>query len=68
MNELQMFNNTPLPEDIPKSDNWKNFYEMKGSIINMLSEKCFTISQTRYLFACILSQFEREMPVTNHKQ
>lgn len=62
-----MLNNTQLPEDIPKVSENK-FHELRKNIINMLSENGFTISQARYLFTCILSQFERDMPVTNHKQ
>lgn len=64
-----MFNNTvikeSLPEDIRSDDNIQN---VQTQIINTLSEKQFTISQTRYLFNSILEQFERYMPVTNHKQ
>ena len=63
-----MFNNTQLPEDFPKKDNELAFEDLKKDIINMLSEKRFTISQARHLFTCILSQFERNMPVTNHMQ
>lgn len=62
-----MQNNTPFPEDMPIGDaKCKVFDMLKNNIINMLSENEFTISQSRYLFTCILSQFEREMPVTNH--
>lgn len=62
-----MQNNTLFPEDMPIEDEKINsFNKLKTSMINMLSENKFTISQTRYLFTCILSQFEREMPVTNH--
>ena len=64
--ESQMLNNTQLPEDLPK--NQFVFIETQKDIINMLSVNGFTISQARYLFTCILSQFERDMPVTNHKQ
>lgn len=45
------------------TDNFKN---LQLEIINTLSENKLTISQTRYLFRTILSQFERDMPVTNH--
>lgn len=61
-----MLNNTQLPEDIYKNNSV--FNEIQKDIVNMLSENGFTISQARYLFTCILSRFERNMPVTNHKQ
>ena len=64
-----MFNNTVieevLPEDVRADEIFQN---VQTQIINTLSEKQFTISQTRYLFNSILEQFERYMPVTNHKQ
>ena len=62
-----MLNSTQFPEDLPKCSGTA-FEDIKKDIINTLSEKGFTISQARYLFTCILSQFERDMPVTNHKQ
>ena len=62
-----MFNSTQYPEDIPKITG-NEFCELEKNIINMLSEKGLTISQVRYLFTCIMSQFDRDMPVTNHKQ
>lgn len=40
---------------------------VKNQFINILSENQFSISQTRCLFNSIISQFERYMPVTNHK-
>ena len=40
---------------------------VKNQFINILSENQFSISQTRCLFNSIISQFERLMPVTNHK-
>ena len=65
--DVKMQNNTLFPEDMPTGDvKCKVFDMLKNNIINMLSENEFTISQSRYLFTCILSQFEREMPVTNH--
>lgn len=54
-----------LPEDVVASD---TFYNVKNQFINTLSENKFSISQTRYLFSSIISQFERHMPVTNHKK
>lgn len=45
----------------------EKFNKVYTQIINTLSENKFTISQTRYLFNSVLNQFEREMPVTNHK-
>lgn len=63
-----MFENTvirdmPLEDVIPAvvGENVKNQF------INILSENQFSISQTRCLFNSIISQFERYMPVTNHK-
>lgn len=41
--------------------------KVKNQFINILSENQFSISQTRCLFNSIISQFERYMPVTNHK-
>lgn len=64
-----MFNNTVikevLSEDVRADEVFQN---VQTQIINTLSGKQFTISQTRYLFNSILEQFERYMPVTNHKQ
>lgn len=57
-----IFNECIYPEDT-FTDNFKN---LQSEIINTLSENKLTISQTRYLFRTILSQFERDMPVTNH--
>ena len=51
-----MQNDIPFPEDMPIND-------VECKTLNK-----FTISQSRYLFTCILSQFEREMPVSNHKK
>ncbi len=63
-----MFENTVikevLPEDVMSS---AAFDSVKNQFINTLSENKFSISQTRYLFSSIISQFERHMPVTNHK-
>lgn len=65
-----MFNETIikelLPEDFPRTEEYKNYNKIEKDIINTLSENQFTISQARYLFNNILKQFEREMPVTNH--
>lgn len=61
-------NNNVLPQDYPSNSERGVFEEIEKDIINMLSEKGFTISQCRYLFTCILSRFERNMPVTNHKK
>ena len=62
-----MFNSTQFPEDIPNLCE-NEFYELHNNIINMVSEKELSISQVRFLFISIMSQFERNMPVTNHKQ
>lgn len=63
-----MFENTVikevLPEDMMADSN--KFKEVYSKIVNELSENQFTISQSRHLFNCILEQFERKMPVTNH--
>lgn len=63
-----MFENTIIkeipPEDVVPADNGEN---IKNKIINILSENQFSISQTRCLFNNIIEQFERYMPVTNHK-
>ena len=53
-----------LPETVPA--NISSLSEIRRDIINTLSENQFTISETRYLFNSILSQFEESMPVTNH--
>lgn len=63
-----MFENTvirdmPL-EDVISAGVGEN---VKNQFINILSENQFSISQTRCLFNSIISQFERYMPVTNHK-
>lgn len=55
-----------LPEDSPRTEEYKNYNKIEKDIINTLSENQFTISQTRYMFNNILRQFERNMPVTNH--
>ena len=39
--------------------------ELKEQLINTLSEKRLSLSETRYLFSEILECFERIMPVTN---
>ena len=53
-----------LPEDVFGGE---VFNKLHSDIINALSENKLSISQTRHLFNSILNQFEREMPVTNHK-
>ena len=56
-----------LPSDEPKGETeWSVYKQIEKDIINILSENKFTISQTRCMFNNILSQFERNMPVTNH--
>lgn len=63
-----MFENTVTkeipPEDVMPADIGEN---VKNHFINILSENQFSISQTRCLFNSIISQFERYMPITNHK-
>lgn len=63
-----MFENTVIKE-IPPEDIMSGiaFDNIKNQFINTLSENQFSISQTRYLFSSIITQFERHMPVTNHK-
>ena len=64
-----MFNNTVIKESLPEDVRADEIFQnVQLQIINTLSEKQFTISQTRHLFNSILEQFERYMPVTNHKQ
>lgn len=53
-----------LPEDMFCDD---RFYKIQSQLINTLSENKLTIAQTRYLFNTIIEQFEKEMPVTNHR-
>ncbi len=64
-----MFNNTVIKDILPTDimADTKKFDIVYTQIVNALSENKFTISQTRHLFNSILNQFEREMPVTNHK-
>lgn len=63
-----MFENTIIkdipPEDVMPAGVGEN---VKNQFINILSENQFSISQTRCLFNSIIGQFERLMPVTNHK-
>lgn len=55
-----------LPEDMmADTERFKNIYHQ---IVNTLSENELTISETRHLFNSILNQFERKMPVTNHRK
>lgn len=63
-----MFENT-IVKDIPPEDVISDGVRenVKNQFINILSENQFSISQTRCLFNSIISQFERLMPVTNHK-
>lgn len=42
----------------------ESYKEIKKEIVNTLSQKSFSISETRYLFFDILEQFDRIMPVT----
>ena len=42
------------------------YNEIKKNIINTLSQKGFSISETRYLFFDILEHFDRMMPVTTN--
>lgn len=64
MFENQVITKETLPEDLWCGD----LYDViKSQIINTLSENKITISQTRYLFNSIIEQFEKNMPVTNHK-
>lgn len=64
MSENQVIINNNVPEDAI-CDN--RFYKIQSQFINTLSENKLTIAQTRYLFNTIVSQFEKEMPVTNHR-
>lgn len=66
MNDSVIIKDWILPEDMPKGDECDRYYKIQKYITNTLSENQFTISQTRHMFNCILRQFEREMPVTNH--
>ena len=63
-----MYNRTIIM-DMPKEDNMpsKVYDDIKNQFINILSENQLSISQTRCLFNGILEQFERFMPVTNHR-
>ena len=63
-----MYENSVIKE-IPAEDTitQNNGYNIKKKFIKILSENKFSISQTRCLFNSILEQFERYMPVTNHK-
>lgn len=63
-----MFENTVIKE-IPSEDVMPTVVgeNVKNQFINILSENQFSISQTRCLFNSIINQFERYMPVTNHK-
>lgn len=65
-----MFNNTIIKEILPTDmmADTEKFNRVYTQIVNALSENKFTISQTRHLFDSVLNQFEREMPVTNHRQ
>lgn len=63
MYEHTVIKEMPLEDIIPGSIG----ENVKNQFINILSENQFSISQTRCLFNSIISQFERYMPVTNHK-
>lgn len=60
--------NEPFIDNPGGMEEWGKYDTIKKEIINTLSENQFTISQTRYLFNDIVEQFERNMPVTNHKR
>lgn len=64
-----MFNDIIFKEILPMDmmADTQKFNKVYSQVVNALSENNFTISQTRHLFNSILNQFEREMPVTNHK-
>lgn len=63
MYEHTVIKEMPLEDIIPGSIG----DDIAKQFINTLSENKLSISQTRYLFNHILTQFERYMPVTNHK-
>lgn len=63
MFENAVIRDMPLEDVIPAGVG----ENVKNQFINILSENQFSISQTRCLFNSIISQFERYMPVTNHK-
>jgi len=63
-----MYENTIVKERPPEDTMYGSIGdEIKKEFISILSENKFSISQTRCLFNSILEQFERYMPVTNHK-
>ena len=62
-----MFENTIIKESLPETMFTGDlFLNLKSQFINTISENKLTISETRYLFNCILDEFETNMPVTNH--
>lgn len=63
MYEHTVIKEMPLEDIIPGSIG----DDIAKQFINTLSENKLSISQTRGLFNHILTQFERYMPVTNHK-
>lgn len=63
MYEHTVIKEMPLEDIIPGSIG----DDIAKQFINTLSENKLSISQTRCLFNHILTQFERYMPVTNHK-
>lgn len=62
-----MFENTVIKETSKEDIMPSEGENIKNQFINILSENQFSISQTRCLFNNIIEQFERYMPVTNHK-
>lgn len=68
MFENTLMGNIILAEDSPRNNEYDKYSKIEKEIINTLSENQFTISQTRYMFNNILMQFERYMPVTNHRK
>ncbi len=68
MSEVMLLKDLLLPEDYPRGNEQPNYSKVENDIINILSENQFTISQTRYMFNNILRQFERYMPVSNHRK
>ena len=62
-----MFENTIIKECLPETVFTGDlFLHLKSQFINIISENKLTISETRYLFNCILDQFETNMPVINN--
>lgn len=53
------------PTDIPRD---KNINDTENKIINLLSERQYSLSEVRGLFDSIIDGFEKCMPVTNHRK